>query len=236
MGKTTFCRLIRYCLGEKHFARPQTRERIRWTFPHGYVGAEVFVDGKRWSVARPIGNNRQSFAQQDATIESLLDARPQGSFDEFRKAIDEVTLRDLAVGATVGLNEPIRWDHLLAWCSRDQECRFQNLWEWRSTRSGSETPQFKKPKIGSIWMLRAALQLLRDEEIRAEERLFALDGIIQKFTNDIEERKREPEYWRKYYRQRLVNQYGIDDAATASLSEDSGFSVCQRASALNMPN
>jgi hypothetical protein len=221
VGKTTFCRLIRYCLGEKHFARPSTRERIRWTFPSGYIAADVYVDGQRWSIGRPIGNSRLSFAQKDTTIEALLDSRPQGTYDGFRKAIDDVTLRELVVGATVGTNEPIMWDHFLAWCSRDQECRFQSLWEWRSTRSGSETPQFKKPKVNSIWMLRAVLKLLRDEEIKIEERLFTLADSIQKFEKEIDERKREPEYWRRYYRQRLVRQYSIADAMTATVAEDS---------------
>jgi hypothetical protein len=219
VGKTTFCRLVRYCLGEKHFARPGTRERIRWTFPNGYVGADIHIDGQRWSIARPFGASRMSYAQPDTTIEALLDSRPQGTYDGFRQQLQNVTLRELLVGATVGTNEPIQWDHLLAWASRDQECRFQSLLEWRSTRSGSETPQFKKPKIGAIWMLRAVLKLLRDEEVRIEERLFVLADTIQKREKEVEERKREPDYWRRHFRQRLVKEHGIADAQHAPIAE-----------------
>lgn len=44
-GKTLFCRLLRYCLGEQRFADETQRERIAVAFPNGIVGAEVMLDG-----------------------------------------------------------------------------------------------------------------------------------------------------------------------------------------------
>lgn len=38
-GKTLFCRLLRYCLGEDRFAPGEQRERIAQAFPEGRVGA-----------------------------------------------------------------------------------------------------------------------------------------------------------------------------------------------------
>lgn len=44
-GKTLFCRLLRYCLGEDRFAPEDQRGRIGEVFPDGQVGAEVMLDG-----------------------------------------------------------------------------------------------------------------------------------------------------------------------------------------------
>ena len=46
-GKTLFCRLLRYCLGEDRFAPGEQRDRIAKAFPEGRVGAEVMLDGIR---------------------------------------------------------------------------------------------------------------------------------------------------------------------------------------------
>src|SRR3989339_16413 len=48
VGKTTLCRLIRYCLGESTFGNPGAMSRIRNTFPQGWVGLELDVDGQGW--------------------------------------------------------------------------------------------------------------------------------------------------------------------------------------------
>ena len=55
-GKTTFCRLLRYVLGETTFGRKSNVRMIKGCLPHGYVAAELRVwdeDQKRhrqWAV------------------------------------------------------------------------------------------------------------------------------------------------------------------------------------------
>jgi hypothetical protein len=72
VGKTTLCRMIRYCLGEAAFGQASTVDEVRQTFPNGYVAAEVRIEGVSWSVARPIGKQRLSFAHQGVSIEDLI--------------------------------------------------------------------------------------------------------------------------------------------------------------------
>lgn len=43
VGKTLLTRLIRYCLGEMHFASDSTRKAIATVYPCGYVFAEVIA-------------------------------------------------------------------------------------------------------------------------------------------------------------------------------------------------
>lgn len=45
-GKTLFCRLLRYCLGEDTFANDDLRRSIAEHLPNGLVGAEVMIDAQ----------------------------------------------------------------------------------------------------------------------------------------------------------------------------------------------
>ena len=40
VGKTTFCRLLRYCLGEQHFSTVSGEQHLRESLPHSWIGAE----------------------------------------------------------------------------------------------------------------------------------------------------------------------------------------------------
>src|SRR5262245_59819835 len=68
-GKTTLCRLLRYCLGEERFGTEDGQKLIRHNLSNGYVGAHVWLDGKRWAVARPIGAGNRHYAAPDLSVE-----------------------------------------------------------------------------------------------------------------------------------------------------------------------
>src|ERR1019366_5091018 len=88
-GKTTYCRLLRYCLGEDSFA-PQAQRLLIWkAFPNGHVGAEIMLAGRRWIVVRALGDHRR-----DVVIED-------GSFDDvFRENISPTSIDSLRVAIT----------------------------------------------------------------------------------------------------------------------------------------
>src|SRR5260370_38569425 len=54
-GKTTFCRLLRYCLGEDSFASESQRHRVSEQFPKRYVGAEAMIEGRLSSAVPALG-------------------------------------------------------------------------------------------------------------------------------------------------------------------------------------
>jgi hypothetical protein len=70
-GKTLFCRLIRYCLGEDRFATEAQRERIGTAFVNGIVGADVMLDGTCWAIIRPLGARRRHMAGTGTWTKSL---------------------------------------------------------------------------------------------------------------------------------------------------------------------
>lgn len=195
-GKTTFCRLLRYVLGEKTYGTKANMEMIRRAFPGGYVAAEVFVRGTLWAVTRPIGNGRSSYVKQTATIEELLADRKNPAYqDDYPKKLGlDALLDDLETGAVVRTGETIQWGHILAWCTRDQEARFQSVHDWRSPRSESEWPAFRFSKADPLFVMRVVMGLFLPVELKGEEELAKLQQDQEKLERRLEELKREPQF------------------------------------------
>ncbi len=195
-GKTTFCRLLRYVLGEKTYGTKANMELIRKAFPGGYVGAELFVRRKQWAVIRPIGNGRNSYVKADAAIEELLDDRSQPAYQEdYPEKIGlDALLDSMAAGVVARTDQPIEWDHILAWCTRDQEARFQNIYDWRSPRSESDWPSFRFSKADPLFVMRAVLGLFLPDELKGEDELAALLQEQEKQEKRLDDLKREPQY------------------------------------------
>lgn len=140
-GKTLFCRLIRYCLGEHRFADEIQRDRIAIAFPNGIVGAEVMLDGICWAVLRPLGLRRRHIAVPKGNLDEI--AAGDGtttSIDPLIDAIEQSILTPAA--ASLARLQPGQkaWPIALAWLTRDQECRFDDVLDWRSPASGSDAP------------------------------------------------------------------------------------------------
>ena len=156
-GKTLFCRLLRYCLGEDRFAPDDQREGIAHAFPDGSVGAEVVLDGVAWVVVRPIGIGRRHSAVRDGDLDEVVNGNPEAAgMDPFLDAIVE-TLQFKELVGVVPQDQPRDvWRLALAWLSRDQECRFDRLLDWRSADSHSGS----SARSLSVQQLRDAVRAL----------------------------------------------------------------------------
>lgn len=229
-GKTTFCRLLRYILGEKTFGTKVNMDLMLRSLPQGYVAAELRVLGRKWAVRRPLGGGRKSYIMEDATIEQLLQERGRSvSQESYTKEIGFESLVDrLETGGITRTGELIQWGHLLAWCTRDQEARFQNIHEWRSPRSESDAPSFRFPKVGPLFVMRAVLGLFLPSELSGEEKLAELQRQQDKLGKEIEEKKREPQFRVGLYEQELRKQLrevlpGISDLDNRPFRSDKLF-------------
>lgn len=210
-GKTTFCRFVRYVLGENTFGTKANMELIRKALPDGYVAAELHVAGKKWAVRRPFGSGRKSYIKQDATIEELLQQHAGAvSQNDYPKKLGFESLLDkMETGAVVRTGEIIEWGHILAWCTRDQEARFQNIHDWRSPRSESEAPTFRFSKAGPLFVMRAALGLFLPNELKGEEKLANLQREKDRLERGIEEKRREPDFWVSRYDSELRGRLNV---------------------------
>lgn len=184
-GKTTFCRLIRYCLGERHFANEEQRPLMQLKLPNGFVGAEVIIDGVCWVVTRPIGMNLPSRATRAERIEE--------TFDQLLVATEPPTIvsaisNTFCAGYRDRVPDNLKaeqvWDVLLAWLTRDQECRLDDVFDWRSKRSGSGSPAQELSLETKLTVVRLAIGALSAEEIQAGSEVRKLtrerDGLREK--------------------------------------------------------
>lgn len=195
VGKTTLCRLIRYCLGETTYGNPGAMSRIKNAFPAGWVGMELTADGQAWAVLKPIGQSGNSRAAQGVTVESLFELeRKDNRFIEFAKHLSSSMMSGLRAAAPPNSDKPYEWKHLLAWLTRDQEARFQSLHDWRSPRSGSDTPKFDRTKADALYLIRLVLDLLQEQELDASRTLTDTERELKQVDARIVELRREPEF------------------------------------------
>lgn len=207
-GKSLFCRLLRYCLGEQRFADEAQRERIATGFPNGIVGAEVMLDGVCWAVVRPLGIRRRHVAIASGNLDEI--AAGDGattSIDPLIEAIEQAIVTP-SVASLARLQPGQKaWPIALAWLTRDQECRFDDVLAWRSPASGSDAPI---PASGRETgprreALRAFLMAITEEEQEArrnEETLRVEVGNAEREISHIS--------WDLSRRQtRLINQLGL---------------------------
>lgn len=166
-GKTLFCRLIRYCLGEDRFATEPQRDRIGTAFLNGIVGAEVMLDGTCWAIVRPLGIRRRHMAVANGNLDEMAAGEGTSTgLEPFIEAVDHSVLTtELARLVRPRADGPI-WPIALAWLTRDQECRFDDVLDWRSPTSDSDSPipasgQEKGPRLEA---LRAFLMAITPEE------------------------------------------------------------------------
>lgn len=195
VGKTTLCRLIRYCLGESNYGNPTAMSRIKNAFPGGWIGMELTVDGLEWSVLKPIGKSGDSKAKQGIDVEDLFDLeRKENKYGDFMTHLRSAMMSGLRASCPPNSEKPYEWKHLLAWLTRDQEARFQSLHDWRSTRSKSDTPKFQSPKEHALYLIRLVLDLVQDKELEASRALAVDQAELNRLEVEISELRREPEY------------------------------------------
>jgi hypothetical protein len=206
-GKTLFCRLLRYCLGEERYAPEGQRGDIAAAMPEGMVGAEVLVDGVPWSVVRPLGHRRRHLAAPAVDLEEFADGEDHATgIEPLTNAISATVMTD-AVGRILPRPaENQAWLTAIALLARDQECRFDDVLDWRSHRSGSTgSPVRDLSRTGMLDALRALIGAVDPAELALRGELAALERKRAAAANEANHQ--EVEATRK--RQRLIAALGL---------------------------
>ena len=176
VGKTSLCRLIRYALDEDTFGQTEASEMIRLRFPDGAVGITVHLKGTQWSVVRRFAGKDAARAAQSVDIEDLADLEPKDcNYSAYSRTLSQAFV-DVLPGYETGDDKRCTWHDLLAWMTRDQEARYQELWNWRDHRSNAQKQQLSKDS--ALKLMRSVLglystteeSLLREGESLTEER------------------------------------------------------------------
>jgi predicted nucleic acid-binding Zn-ribbon protein len=192
-GKTLFCRLLRYCLGEDRFAPEDQRGRIGEVFPDGQVGAEVMLDGTCWGIVRPVGSRRRHLAVPDGDLDELAAGEATSAgIEPFLDAVEQAILTpELANLVPWHRQERRNWSIALAWLARDQECRFDHVLDWRSTASDSDSPARGLNQTEKLDALRAFLQAITPEEQAKRGEIARLDEEKRALEQEIGHRRWE---------------------------------------------
>ncbi len=188
-GKTTFCRMLRYLLGEPTYANKHDAQLIRELFKNGCIVAVLHIRGKKWAVRRPF-DETSSFAIKDGTLEEVLATEKNGiSRSQYVRALgldsfcENLSFRD---------GRPIQWSHILSWMTRDQEARLSDIYTWRVLASESGAAPFLASKQDPLFLMRAVLGLLTPTELLNENELIRLERLKDKTEKDIAVLKSKP--------------------------------------------
>ena len=205
-GKTLFCRMLRYCLGEDRFAPAEQRDRIASAFPEGRVGAEVMLGGIQWSVVRPIGIGRRHFAVRDADLDQVATGVDTATgIAPFLEAVVASVLSNEVAALIPGSESTNAWLVTLAWLSRDQECRFDKLLDWRATDSDSGSPVRNLAVQQRQDALRAVIGAIAPEEFRLRAELDDLEACQGKASQDVA----RMEWAANRLRSGLIQEFGL---------------------------
>jgi hypothetical protein len=191
-GKTLFCRLLRYVLGEERYCPDAQRDNILSRFPDGQVGAEVVIEGRTWAVLRPLAPVRRHFAVPDARPEELLagTVEPTGIAPLLREL--ETRVLSPEVSALVPVEAPASpWQVALAWLARDQECRFDKPLDWRAATSDSDSPVRNMSVERVRDSMRALIGAIDPEEFRLRHADGVLESKRSAANRDLEHRRWE---------------------------------------------
>lgn len=173
-GKSLLCRLLRYGLGEDRFAPEAQRLSIGRAFLTGWVSAEVMLHGKLWGVLRPLAVGRGHFAVEGVLPEQLFDRlnEPTG-MAPLLQAIEAQVLTAAVARRIPALHKHDAWRVALAWLTRDQECRFNDVLDWRAAASDSESPVRDMSKGRRQDAMRVLIGAIATDEIALQESVAA---------------------------------------------------------------
>lgn len=163
-GKTTFCRLLRYLLGEHNIAAPSVKEAIEDNFYNGWIIGKIHVDSHPWIVARPLHHATRPRARclQSDSFEELLHAPEKNlPFCDFEQALHQAVVAPLPVKLFGDGTTDIELSHVLQWFTRDQDCHLTKLHEFRHPDSKSESPNLTS--VTAHFLQRIILNLADDD-------------------------------------------------------------------------
>lgn len=136
-GKSTFCRLLRYLIGDTHFGTETFRPALRQKFPDAILAGEVVLNGTPWLICRPLSLHGRHWCAPGHRFEELFDEGfSKQDYSHFTEALHQAFVAPLGIPAYPGSERKPEWQHLLQWLSRDQDARYADPLLWRA---GSES-------------------------------------------------------------------------------------------------
>lgn len=213
-GKSTFCRLLRYCLGEDSFAPEIQRDAILTKLPKGCVGAEVLLDGQLWIIVRFFDSRTQDIALGGGSFDDAFREDAEGTtINPLRKAIAESILGKATKLIPPSIEPYDAWEAALAWLTRDQECRFSKALEWRSPESKSNSPVQGLSADDLLTIVRALIKAGSSKELETKEKERELSKNLEQYQIELS----KLESFCERIRSDMDSYFGIDQTSGSQL-------------------
>ena len=171
-GKTTLCRLIRYIFDEPKMGNDSFRNSVNHRFVDGFIVASVRLNGESWCLARPFSPLRMP-GGVSARLESL-DQFIQGDCDcgtyaDFRRELEKCSTRIVPV-ESLPSGEALTLRHFFPWFTRDQECHFSSIHDWRqNTTSETDSPLLNKTEKAIVMRSVYEPNIFREVKLSAQQ-------------------------------------------------------------------
>jgi len=140
VGKTLLTRLIRYTLGEQHFALPHVRTKIASELGSAFVLAHWRLNSRDWIIGRPLQETRvtKSFAVKSNDWHLVVrDNRAHQPLADFLTEVSDAVFVGLSDFTLPRARRSPRWLDVLGWIARDHECGYRAPNEWRHADADS---------------------------------------------------------------------------------------------------
>ena len=206
VGKTSFCLLLRYCLGDTGVLTGNLRTELKQHFKYGGVGAIIHVNGQAFAVFRFFAEGKDFYARADSLEALLLDENPQ-PYSEFESFLEENMLANLSARKIPETGQAIEWNHLLAWLTRDQGSRYASFFKWRT----GEGIRLQRPALDPPIIMRAVLGLMETQEQALLKSIYNAKKTLQQSRDRINQRKQQADQIRLRIVSDLRNWVGAAD-------------------------
>lgn len=171
-GKTTLCRLIRYLFDEPKMGNESFRRSVNDKFVEGCIVASVRLADVSWCIARPFSALTMP-GGRSARCESLdaflAEEVTYGTYADFRKELDSHS-REIVPVDCLPSGEHLTLRHFFPWFTRDQECHFSRIHDWRmNTTSETDSPLLNQTEKAIVMRSVYEPDIFKEVELSARQ-------------------------------------------------------------------
>lgn len=208
VGKTAFCQLLRFVLDDPLWSGGSTlRDELLSSreLKEGAVAARVHVGGEVWTVLKPWLHQKHYRASRSADWRQLAANGAENEFSAYQATLRQHLVEILPVQELPTSKQSIEWHQILAWCSRDQNARYHNYYQWRADGVG-----FSLPARSPAALMQIVLGLLHDATTLRDLDSTAREMEEQK--SKLQALREEPARLLKHVRRQLTRRLDVSAA------------------------
>lgn len=214
VGKTAFCQLLRFVLDDPLWSGGSTlRDELLSSreLKNGAVAARVHVGGETWTVLKPWLHQKHYRASRTADWRQLAANEAENEFSAYQAALRQHLVDILPIQELPSSKQLIEWHQILAWCSRDQNARYHNYYQWRADGVG-----FSLPAKSPAALIQIVLGLLHDATTLRD--LDSTDKEVEHQKSQLQTLREEPARLLKHVRRQLTRR--LDVSTTTPFRQD----------------